>query len=153
MPLAWVLGGARNSEIGSIDRNLFLSWGYLLEWKTGIVSESNSIKSLCTDKTKLIADFDLLEATQMRKNEIYGLLEHAYDISLSTLKRLASGKQVQKDKEEDEEDKEKVVDLKEIKKLLLVSSIYEARQNLIAYKGADSYLEEIQKILKNDTNW
>ena len=49
---------------------------------------------------------------------------------------------------DDDEDKEKVVDLKEIKKLLLVSSIYEARQNLIAYKGADSYLEEIQKILE-----
>ena len=51
-----------------------------------------------------------------------------------------------------DEDKEKVVDLKEIKKLLSVSSINEARQNLIAYKGADSYLEEIKKILKNDTN-
>ena len=49
---------------------------------------------------------------------------------------------------DDDEDKEKVVDLKEIKKLLLVSSIYEARQNLIAYKGADIYLEEIQKILE-----
>ena len=49
---------------------------------------------------------------------------------------------------DDEEDKEKIVNLKEIKKLLLVSSIYEARQNLIAYKGADSYLEEIQKILE-----
>ena len=49
---------------------------------------------------------------------------------------------------DDDEDKEKVVDLKEIKKLLSVSSIYEARQNLIAYKGADSYLEEIQKILE-----
>ena len=49
---------------------------------------------------------------------------------------------------DDEEDKEKVVDLKEIKKLLSVSSINEARQNLIAYKGADSYLEEIQKILE-----
>ena len=48
----------------------------------------------------------------------------------------------------DDEDKEKVVDLKEIKKLLSVSSINEARQNLIAYKGADSYLEEIQKILE-----
>ena len=47
-----------------------------------------------------------------------------------------------------DEDKEKVVNLKEIKKLLLVSSIYEARQNLIAYKGADIYLEEIQKILE-----
>ena len=47
-----------------------------------------------------------------------------------------------------DEDKEKVVNLKEIKKLLSVSSIYEARQNLIAYKGADSYLEEIQKILE-----
>ena len=47
-----------------------------------------------------------------------------------------------------DEDKEKVVNLKEIRKLLLVSSIYEARQNLIAYKGADSYLEEIQKILE-----
>ncbi len=47
-----------------------------------------------------------------------------------------------------DEDKEKVVNLKEIKKLLLVSSIYEARQSLIAYKGADSYLEEIQKILE-----
>ena len=47
-----------------------------------------------------------------------------------------------------DEDKEKIVNLKEIKKLLLVSSIYEARQNLIAYKGADSYLEEIQKILE-----
>ena len=49
---------------------------------------------------------------------------------------------------DDDEDKEKVVDLKEIKKLLSVSSINEARQNLIAYKGADSYLEEIQKILE-----
>ena len=48
----------------------------------------------------------------------------------------------------DDEDKEKVVDLKEIKKLLSVSSINEARQNLIAYKGADSYLEEIKKILE-----
>ena len=47
-----------------------------------------------------------------------------------------------------DEDKEKIVNLKEIKKLLLVSSIYEARQNLIAYKGADSYLEEIKKILE-----
>jgi len=47
-----------------------------------------------------------------------------------------------------DEDKEKVVDLKEIKKLLSVSSINEARQNLIAYKGADSYLEEIKKILE-----
>jgi len=47
-----------------------------------------------------------------------------------------------------DEDKEKVVNLKEIKKLLSVSSINEARQNLIAYKGADSYLEEIQKILE-----
>ena len=49
---------------------------------------------------------------------------------------------------DDDEDKEKVVDLKEIKKLLSVSSINEARQNLIAYKGADSYLEEIKKILE-----
>ena len=48
----------------------------------------------------------------------------------------------------DDEDKEKVVDLKEIKKLLSVSSINEARQTLIAYKGADSYLEEIKKILE-----
>jgi hypothetical protein len=48
----------------------------------------------------------------------------------------------------DDDDKEKVVDLKEIKKLLSVSSINEARQNLIAYKGADSYLEEIKKILE-----
>ena len=48
----------------------------------------------------------------------------------------------------DDEDKEKVVDLKEIKKLLSVSSINEARQNLIAYKGADRYLEEIKKILE-----
>ena len=48
----------------------------------------------------------------------------------------------------DNEDKEKVVDLKEIKKLLSVSSINEARQNLIAYKGANSYLEEIKKILE-----
>ena len=48
----------------------------------------------------------------------------------------------------DDEDKEKVVDLKEIKKLLSVSSINEARENLIAYKGADSYLEEIKKILE-----
>ena len=47
-----------------------------------------------------------------------------------------------------DEDKEKVVELKEIKKLLSVSSINEARQNLIAYKGADSYLEEIKKILE-----
>ena len=47
-----------------------------------------------------------------------------------------------------DEDKEKVVDLKEIKKLLSVSSINEARQNLIAYKGTDSYLEEIKKILE-----
>ncbi len=47
-----------------------------------------------------------------------------------------------------DDDKEKVVDLKEIKKLLSVSSINEARQNLIAYKGADSYLEEIKKILE-----
>ena len=68
-------------------------------WKR---DENKKTGHLCaSDKTKLIADFDLLEATQMRKNEIYGLLEHAYDISLSTLKRLASGKQVQKDKEED----------------------------------------------------
>jgi histidinol-phosphate/aromatic aminotransferase/cobyric acid decarboxylase-like protein len=49
----------------------------------------------------------------------------------------------------DDEDKEKVVDLKEIKKLLSVSSINEARENLIAYKGADSYLEEIKKILES----
>jgi hypothetical protein len=48
----------------------------------------------------------------------------------------------------DDDDKEKVVDLKEIKKLLSVSSINEARQNLIAYNGADSYLEEIKKILE-----
>ena len=48
----------------------------------------------------------------------------------------------------DDEDKEKVVDLKEIKKLLSVSSINEARQNLIAHKGADRYLEEIKKILE-----
>ena len=50
-----------------------------------------------------------------------------------------------------DEDKEKVVDLKEIKKLLSVSSINEA-QEMLASRKTNSYLEEIQKILKNDTN-
>ena len=50
---------------------------------------------------------------------------------------------------DDDEDKQKVVDLKEIRKLLSVSSINQARENLIAYKGADSYLEEIKKILES----
>ena len=51
---------------------------------------------------------------------------------------------------DDDEDKEKVVDLKEIKKLLSVSSINEARQNLIAYYPLTclDYLEEIKKILE-----
>ena len=51
---------------------------------------------------------------------------------------------------DDEEDKEKVVDLKEIKKLLSVSSINEARENLIAYYPLTclDYLEEIKKILE-----
>jgi hypothetical protein len=50
----------------------------------------------------------------------------------------------------DDEDKEKVVDLKEIKKLLSVSSINEARENLIAYYPLTclDYLEEIKKILE-----
>ena len=52
---------------------------------------------------------------------------------------------------DDEEDKEKVVDLKEIKKLLSVSSINEA-QEMLASRKTNSNLEEIQKILKNDTN-
>jgi len=51
----------------------------------------------------------------------------------------------------DDEDKEKVVDLKEIKKLLSVSSINEA-QEMLASRKTNSNLEEIQKILKNDTN-
>ena len=50
-----------------------------------------------------------------------------------------------------DEDKEKVVDLKEIKKLLSVSSINEA-QEMLASRKTNSNLEEIQKILKNDTN-
>ena len=58
---------------------------------------------------------------------------------------------------EDDEDKEKVVDLKEIKKLLLVPSINEAVDYIVtvdndyADTGRDSYngyLEEIQKILE-----
>ena len=58
---------------------------------------------------------------------------------------------------DDEEDKEKVVDLKEIKKLLLVPSINEAVNYIVtvdndyADTGRDSYngyLEEIQKILE-----
>ena len=51
---------------------------------------------------------------------------------------------------DDDEDKEKVVDLKEIKKLLSVSSINEARENLIAYYPLTclDYLEEIKKILE-----
>ena len=58
---------------------------------------------------------------------------------------------------DDEEDKEKVVDLKEIKKLLLVPSINEAVDYIVtvdndyADTGRDSYngyLEEIQKILE-----
>jgi len=44
-----------------------------------------------------------------------------------------------------DEDKEKVVNLKEIKKLLLVSSIYEARQNLIAYKGVTAIRKKSKK--------
>ena len=52
---------------------------------------------------------------------------------------------------DDDEDKEKVVDLKEIKKLLSVSSINEA-QEMLASRKTNSNLEEIQKILKNDTN-
>ena len=52
---------------------------------------------------------------------------------------------------DDDEDKEKVVDLKEIKKLLSVSSINEARENLIAYYPLTclDYLEEIKKILES----
>ena len=68
---------------------------------------------------------------------------------------------------DDEEDKEKVVDLKEIKKLLLVLSINETAfqtfnnylSNIVRKRNADTgrdsyntHLEEIQKILKNDTN-
>ena len=58
---------------------------------------------------------------------------------------------------DDDEDKEKVVDLKEIKKLLLVPSINEAVDYIVtvdndyADTGRDSYngyLEEIQKILE-----
>ena len=45
------------------------------------------------------------------------------------------------------EDKEKVVDLKEIKKLLSVSSINEA-QEMLASRKTNSNLEEIQKILE-----
>ena len=45
MPSAGVFGGQRKSDIGSIDLNLFLSCGYLLVWKTGIVSESKSANS------------------------------------------------------------------------------------------------------------
>ena len=50
----------------------------------------------------------------------------------------------------DDEDKEKVVDLKEIKKLLSVSSINEARENLITYYPLTclDHLEEIKKILE-----
>ena len=50
----------------------------------------------------------------------------------------------------DDEDKEKVVDLKEIRKLLSVSSINQARENLIAYYPLTclDYLEEIKKILE-----
>ena len=51
----------------------------------------------------------------------------------------------------DDKDKEKVVDLKEIKKLLSVSSINEA-QEMLASRKTNSNLEEIQKILKNDTS-
>ena len=51
----------------------------------------------------------------------------------------------------DDKDKEKVVDLKEIKKLLSVSSINEV-QEMLASRKTNSNLEEIQKILKNDTN-
>ena len=51
----------------------------------------------------------------------------------------------------DDEDKEKVVDLKEIKKLLSVSSINEV-QEMLASRKTNSNLEEIQKILKNDTS-
>jgi hypothetical protein len=47
----------------------------------------------------------------------------------------------------DDEDKEKVVDLKEIKKLLSVSSINEA-QEMLASRKTNSYLKEIQKILE-----
>ena len=49
-----------------------------------------------------------------------------------------------------DDDKEKVVDLKEIKKLLSVSSINEAIENLIAYYPLTclDYLEEIKKILE-----
>ena len=50
-----------------------------------------------------------------------------------------------------DDDEEKVVDLKEIKKLLSVSSINEA-QEMLASRKTNSNLEEIQKILKNDTN-
>ena len=42
IPSAGIFGGVRYSDIGSMDKNLFLSWGYFLEWKTGIVSESSS---------------------------------------------------------------------------------------------------------------
>ena len=52
---------------------------------------------------------------------------------------------------DDDKDKEKVVDLKEIKKLLSVSSINEV-QEMLASRKTNSNLEEIQKILKNDTN-
>ena len=48
---------------------------------------------------------------------------------------------------DDDEDKEKVVDLKEIKKLLSVSSINEA-QEMLASRKTNSYLEEIKKILE-----
>ena len=66
-----------------------------------------------------------------------------------------------------DKDKEKVVDLKEIKKLLLVLSINETAfqtfnnylSNIVRKRNADTgrdsyntHLEEIQKILKNDTN-
>ena len=46
-----------------------------------------------------------------------------------------------------DDDKEKVVDLKEIKKLLSVSSINEA-QEMLASRKTNSYLKEIQKILE-----
>jgi len=39
-----ILGDLFHSKY-SIDKNLFLSCGYFREWNTGVVSESNSIKS------------------------------------------------------------------------------------------------------------
>jgi len=45
IPCELVAGGAKESDIGLMSLNLFLSWGYCNEWKIGIVSDGMSAAS------------------------------------------------------------------------------------------------------------